>query len=303
MSRTPVFLGILACLSAVVASAQSHPTTGGADTGQQVDAWVVTAHMKVRTVLPGAMSAPDNPGPIGSALVTFTHAGTNSYIAFAPNPDAGPWEMSQFIPIGMTFLINSADTLSPVTTLDSARKIFNKVEVQNGFFPSPPRGHHPSPDDPVTHVKDVVVTVENVGAGPTLQGHPTVHYRQTQRATIQTDAGPMMTIILRMVDTTDLDIATDIPNAPTIEAMGLPQVDWIPVGFPMMRPLMSAIQGVQGKYPRGVILHMEDHQGMGTMTRLISLDVDHWERTKVNASLFTVPSNYTAQPGPGGAFP
>ncbi|HXC25456.1 MAG TPA: hypothetical protein VNU46_06035 [Gemmatimonadaceae bacterium] len=302
MSHNKLSVGIMAGLFAIQTGAQA---TQAPAPQQHVDAWVVTAHIKVRMLNPGAT---DSTGPIGSAVLHFARSGPTSRIAFAQNPNAGAWEMPQFIPIGTVFLLTPTDTVAPVTVLDSAQKTFTKMGTQDGFFPRfNVNGRHPSPDDPVTQMRDVSVTVDSIGIGPTILGHPTIHYRQTQHATLQTDAGPMMTMIMKTASVIDLDIATDIPNAPTITAIGLQHVLEIPLGFVLTPQLTAATQTAEAKYPHGVILHMDSHQitgtPMGTMTRLAIVDVDHWERSPVDAALFTVPATYTATPGFGRGLP
>jgi hypothetical protein len=277
----------------------------------QVDAWLMTAHVKARTV---DSTIPTPPGPLGTievVAVRALRAGEMNRIDFTPDPAAGSWGsgINQILPSGMSWLWLGNSGSVPVAFLDSTQKKFITPKLENvphAFWSMHPMQRpgdtaaHQSPNDPVARIVDISVTVDSLGAGPVFLGHPTLHYRQTQHVTVQTAFGDMATMTIKLEGVEDVDIAIDIPHAPPIDGRGIQQVGQFTVELAMTPQITAALQAASGKYPHhGVILHMDGRETAGSLQgpviRLMTMDVDHWESTRVEASLFTIPAGYTQQ--------
>ncbi|HXC25455.1 MAG TPA: hypothetical protein VNU46_06030 [Gemmatimonadaceae bacterium] len=297
LRRNIRYAGFLVTLSSSLATAQ-HPTTKP----QQVNVWFTTAHVKARTL----DVAHDNmPGSIEWASVRTLGWGTVHRVDFNPDSSTGEWGAGQILPIGSAWLSTGTDTMTSMMILDSAKKKYFFPTLHSGLpmmgllqYHNPAdTTPHTSPNDPVSRIVDLTVTIDSLGPGPTIRGHPTLQYRQTQRATVETTLGKMMAITIKMEGQEDLDIATDIPNAPPIDGQGVQRIAEFAVELAITPKLVPAIHSATVKYPHGVILHMDGRQTIGSpqgpLVRIMTMDADQWGTMSVDASLFTTPPSYT----------
>jgi hypothetical protein len=271
-------------------SAQATPNGG------QTNAWVTAALVKIQ--MGTSPTAPE--GPTGTALVRSVRAGAVERLEFNQNPNAGQWDSGPMMPPGLVVLTTSSDTGVSIIVLDSMQKTFTTANIHEP--PSfPPGMRMAGIPIPQAHVSDIVVTVDSIGPGPVVLGHPTVRYHQTRRVTLQTDMTKMMTMIMRSESSADIDIATDIPNAPRITGWGIERLVEMIDGLAISNDLAPAMRAAVAKYPRnGVVLHVEGYQNGPQGYRVVKLDVTKAEAAHVDAALLAPPAGFTKGYGMGG---
>lgn len=299
--RTLWSAGVLVPLVTALAAAQRPAVPPPVQ--QPVSAWFVTAHVKARALDLGLHG---NPGPIEWASIRTLRWGSATRIDFTPDSTVAQWGGGggQILPVWISWLSPGRDTTKPIVVLDSAQKKYYIPTLHSGFpgmgimrMPRGPGDTMPSPNDPVSRIVQLTVHIDSLGSGPVIRGHATLHYRQTQRTTIETTLGEMTAITIKIDDQQDLDIATDIRNAPPIDGQGVQRVAGFFSELATTPQLAAAIQASPVHYPRGLILHLDDRQTIGSIqgpqSRLMSMDIDHWGTTDVDPARFTIPTSYT----------
>lgn len=290
-------VGAVVVLAGSSEAQQATPSPGSGD----VDVWVVEAHLKTRT---SNWHAPDPRGPISYVRVRTMQRGAQTRMDFLPDSSAG-WDFPG-LGVGLGILTTIGDTSVTVVGVDSSQKQWMPFRLGANFYGSPlffvyrdPASDTldtVSPHDPRLRVDDVSVTVDRVGDGPTLLGHPTVRYRQTQRAALRGDYDTLMTTVVRTISVLDVDVATDVTDAPPVDPFGVLRAAETNLGLTMTANVAPALRAAAAKYPRGVVLHIEgtiaNGSNDGSVTRLMDVTVDKFEHRRVSAAVFTVPPNF-----------
>jgi hypothetical protein len=143
--------------------------------------------------------------------------------------------------------------------------------------------------------------VDNLGAGPTILGHPTVHYRVATGMTMTISAmGQQQTV--KISSTNDTYFATDIKGDLNPFA-SLSGGDMANMFGTTSKDFADKMKLVQQKLPKGTPLRALNSativsQGQTRVTNTAA-EVTGIQWVDADARLFQVPSTYTAVPLPG----
>jgi hypothetical protein len=145
--------------------------------------------------------------------------------------------------------------------------------------------------------------VDNLGAGPTILGHPTAHYRVATGMTMTVTAmGQKQTV--QIASTTDSYYATDIKGVlnPFASLSGGDMANMFGTGN---NEFAAKLKAAQAKLPKGTPLRASSSAKIISQdqTRVTnsSAEVTALRWVDADPKLFEVPSNYTAVQRPGAA--
>jgi hypothetical protein len=144
-------------------------------------------------------------------------------------------------------------------------------------------------------------TVDNLGAGPTILGHPTAHYRVATGMTMKISAmGQEQTV--KIGSTTDTYYATDI-KADLNPFASVSAGDMANMFGTTNKEFAAKLKAVQAKLPKGTPLRAVNSstlvsQGQTKVTNS-QAEVTAIQWVPADPKAFEVPSAYTAAPLPG----
>ena len=144
-------------------------------------------------------------------------------------------------------------------------------------------------------------TVDNLGAGPTILGHPTAHYRVATGMTMKISAmGQEQTV--KIGSTTDTYYATDI-KADLNPFASVSAGDMANMFGTTNKEFAAKLKAVQAKLPKGTPLRAVNSstlvsQGQTKVTNS-QAEVTAIQWVPADPKRFEVPSTYTAAPLPG----
>ena len=151
-------------------------------------------------------------------------------------------------------------------------------------------------------LSDTKATVDSLGAGPTILGHPTTHYRVGTGMTMKIDAmGQQQTV--NIASTADYYYATDIKGALNPFA-SLSGADMTQAFTGTSKDFADKLKAAQAKLPKGTPLKATSTATMsivGMPSRVTNTDavVTGIKWVDADPKVFNVPANYTPLQMPG----
>lgn len=150
-------------------------------------------------------------------------------------------------------------------------------------------------------------TLENLGQGPVILGHKTVHYRLTIGMKVKMSAmGESHTI--DMASTTDEYLAPDLTIADPFR--GLKANDMGAIFGPGSKAYMNKVREIQEKMPKSTELRAETRLTMNAGSQTSDLksvrEITSIHKTKASSDLFEIPHDYKQVDipmGPGAVVP
>ena len=187
----------------------------------------------------------------------------------------------------MTMIIS--DSGKTVTYLDSKNSQYIRMRPAEMFAQTQQMGVK-------MDLTDTKATVDSLGAGPTILGHPTTHYRVGTGMTMNINAmGQQQTV--NIASTADYYYATDIKGALNPFA-GLSGADMTHAFTSTSKDFAEKLKAAQAKLPKGTPLKATSTATMsiaGMPSRVTNTDavVTGIKWVDADPKVFNVPANYT----------